>query len=170
MSNDINDNKAQSTDKSKVEMPDLDECMARLRAVSRMPKNSTALAWLGLPAATYGNWKRRRVNYGALAAKLLERGISLDWFFAPDADLRYPAPDELPQVGEPDHAYAAMSRDAKVIKAIALVDAKLAEQNVPTTEANRELMVETYFTARRHFIPVPTALTQVAKALAMAKK
>ncbi|MEX1221797.1 MAG: hypothetical protein WEA82_06765 [Idiomarina sp.] len=165
MSNDNNHNKTQSNDKSKLSLPDLDACMERLKAVSGQTHNVSALRWLGLSNTTYANWKRRQVNYGALAKGLLARGISLDWFFAPNVDLRYPGPDELPRIQEVAESYTSTQRTQRVIRAIERIDPVLQEHQLPATESNRAILVETYFTARRGFVPLPTALTQVTKAL-----
>lgn len=147
-------------------MPDLETCMERLRAISGEAKNVGALRWLGLTATTYANWKRRgQINYGALTKGLLERGISVDWFFAPNADLRYPGPDELPRVAEQAENYSSNQRTQRVLRALEVIDPVLDEHELPASEGNRAILVETLFQARRGFVPLATALTQVAKAL-----
>src|SRR5690554_4594491 len=77
--------------KSNYQLPDLDTCMRRLAIVSEQSSGSAIMRWLGLPAATHSNWKRRQsVNYDRVIEGLLRQGVSLDWFFAPGADLFYP--------------------------------------------------------------------------------
>lgn len=165
MSNDDYNNKAQSNDNSKQALPDLDECMERLKAVSGCSQTAKALRWLGLSPTTYANWKRRKVNYGALAKGLLLRGISLDWFFAPHVDLRYPGPDELPRLQESAEGYSSSQRTYRVIRALERIDPLLEEYGLATNEHNRAILTETYFTARHGMVPLSTALAQVAKAL-----
>lgn len=151
--------------KSNYQLPDLDTCMRRLAIVSEQSSGSAIMRWLGLPAATHSNWKRRQsVNYDRVIEGLLRQGVSLDWFFAPGADLFYPNVSSL--VAEKGIDYEVTDGLDVMFKALQVVEPIMAEYGVPMTEQNRKLMTETLLKRRGDGMLLETALQQVAKALA----
>ncbi|RUO41418.1 hypothetical protein CWE22_04420 [Pseudidiomarina aestuarii] len=163
---DVIRNKSHTGMKSKVELPDLEECMYRLRLLSGEHKISHVMRWLGVSATTYANWKRRgNVNYSTLVEGLLRNGISLDWFFAPNQRLHYPQPGEL---GEVRPGYDNRVFVDKTLAGLALAEPILKQNGVPVTEATKRVMLDTFMLERSNVLDIKTALEQVGKALAVA--
>src|SRR5690554_1783330 len=155
----------QASAKSNYQLPDLDTCMQRLAVVSEQSSASAIMRWLGLPATTYSNWKRRKsVNYDRVVDGLLRHGVSLDWFFAPGADLTYPQVSGL--VNENGADYEVSNSIEVTLKALNVVEPIMREHGVAMTEHNRKLMAETLLKGRGTGILLEAALHQVAKALA----
>lgn len=165
MSFDTNQNKSHAGMKSKVELPDLEECMYRLRLLSGEHKIAHVMRWLGVSSTTYANWKRRgKVNYSTLVEGLLRNGISLDWFFAPNQRLHYPQPGEL---GEVRPGYDNRVFVDKTLAGLALAEPILKLNGVPINETTQRIMLDTFMLERSHVLDIKTALEQVGKALAV---
>lgn len=176
MSNDIKNKKNTSNDtslnstpmptKSKTELIDFDTCMARLRAISGQTRDTKVMRYFAIPHSTYSNWLRRgRVNPAILVEALLARGNSLDKFFAPGQILSYPAgvaEAEALGIAEEDMPQTSVGRTLQALKRI---DPLLNELKIELTEAQKELLVETYFGQRDETVSLSFALQQVAKAL-----
>jgi hypothetical protein len=155
--------------KSNMELPDLDTCIERLKLVSKQTSASAVMRWLGLPASTYSNWKRRKsMNYDRVIEGLLRQGVSLDWLFAPNVDLYYPNVSLI--VTEQDEVKYSAPSVADTMKALQYVEPIMKKHNVPMTEANHQFMTEAYFKRRGDAMLLDTALQQVALALATAQK
>ncbi|KFZ31521.1 hypothetical protein IDSA_02085 [Pseudidiomarina salinarum] len=149
-------------------LPDIDECMARLELISGLRGKGRIMRWLDLPEGTYSNWKRRNsVNYGKLVGGLLSQGVSLDWFFAPYQNLRYPAPVDVLDLGEIQAFHREQDTMEETIRALVRVEPLLTHYGAPLTEPNKQLMVETFRLQRREVVPLNMVLRQVAKALAL---
>lgn len=158
----------QALPKSNHPLPDLDTCMARLAIVSEQSSASAIMRWLGLPATTYSNWKRRQsVNYDRVIEGLLRHGVSLDWFFAPGEDLHYPNVSSF--VHEKSADYEVADGLELMLKALDVVEPIMREYGVAMTEANRKVMAETLLKRRGDGLLLETALHQVAKALVTAQ-
>ncbi len=176
MSNDRKTNKNKSNDtglnstpmrnKSKTEFIDFDTCMTRLRAISGHTRDSKVLQYFDIPQSTYSNWLRRgRLNTGTLVGVLLAQGTSLDKFFAPDQILSYPAGVAEAQalgIHEPELVASSVSL---TLRALTRIEPLLQELNIELSEAQKELLVDTYFGQRNETVSLSFALQQVAKAL-----
>ncbi|MDX1705051.1 hypothetical protein [Pseudidiomarina sp.] len=153
---------------SELYLPDLEQCIKRLEIVSGLRGKGRVMRWLGLAEGTYSNWKRRNsVNYSKLIAGLLARRISLDWFFAPYENLHYPAPGEGLDLGEIQAFHREQDTIEETIRALVRIEPLLTHYNVALTEANKQIMVETFRLQRSEVVPVNIVLRQVAKALAL---
>lgn len=169
MSNDNNKlNRPQASGKINSALPDLDTCMQRLAIVSKQSSASAIMRWLGLPEATHSNWKRRQsINYDRVIEGLLRQGVSLDWFFAPGVQLRYPNVSLI--VTEKDTDYEVPAEFDAMLKALEVVEPIMQQHGVLMTERNRKLMTEMFFKSRGEGVLLDAALHQVAKALATAR-
>ena len=169
MSNDTDElNRPQELGKINYRLPDLDTCMQRLAVVSKQSSASAIMRWLGLPASTHSNWKRRNsVNYDRVIEGLLRQGVSLDWFFAPAADLWYPNVSSM--VTEKDARYELPSDFDMMLSVLDVIEPIMEHHQVAMTEAHRKVMTETWLKRRGDGMLLETALHQVAKALATAQ-
>lgn len=169
MSNDTNKlNRPQASGKINCALPDLETCMQRLAVISKQTSASAIMRWLGLPEATHSNWKRRKsINYDRVIEGLLRQGVSLDWFFAPSVQLRYPNVSLI--VTEKESDYEVPAELDVMLKALEVVEPIMQQHGVAMTESNRKLMTETLLKGRGDGVLLETALHQVAKALATAQ-
>lgn len=89
----INKNKTQVDDEIKNDPINLDEAMERLGFLAGTDRPTVIMRWMGLGSSTYTNWRRNKsVPYEKIVQVLLEKGISLDAFFAPGELLSAPVP------------------------------------------------------------------------------
>ena len=94
-------NKTQLSNESKTAESTLDDYIERLGRISGETKIAGILRWLGVSSSSYANWVRRgTIPYKTIVNALLERNISLNWFFAPYQRLDVPVlRDESVQEG-----------------------------------------------------------------------
>lgn len=69
----------------------LDEVLERASQLSGKSQDADLVRWLGVSKSSLNNWKSRgTIPFKTLVPVLLEKGVSLDWFFAPEQALRRP--------------------------------------------------------------------------------
>ncbi|WP_194757300.1 helix-turn-helix domain-containing protein [Aliidiomarina indica] len=63
--------------------------------LSGKTQDADLVRWLGVSKSSLNNWKSRgTIPFKTLVPVLIEKGVSLDWFFAPDQALRRPDIDQ----------------------------------------------------------------------------
>lgn len=166
MSKDYKMNGTPTETKSKDVLPSLEETVKRLQRVSGEKRMIRIMRWLGVSDTTFANWRRRNtVNHVVIMEALLKRGISLDWFYAEEQDLLYPMGPSRDQLAEYAERYKTGMVE-ETIKALKFVEPLFKKYQVPDTEENRQILVETYLARRENYITLSFGLQQVAKALA----
>ncbi|TRW49388.1 bacteriophage CI repressor [Aliidiomarina halalkaliphila] len=69
----------------------LDEVLRRASELSGKSQDADLVRWLGVSKSSLNNWKSRgTIPFKTLVPVLINKGVSLDWFFAPDQALRRP--------------------------------------------------------------------------------
>ncbi|RUO34524.1 hypothetical protein CWE14_00490 [Aliidiomarina soli] len=164
-------NKTQAPSKSKVVEPTLDEYMERLSRLSGESKPAAILRWMGVSASSYSNWKRRgTIPYKTLVNVLIERRISLNWFFAPYAKLEVPViRDATLQEGTQTYLQRQQlekgSEREQVIKAYSDCRAILQRNNAQPSENNMRLMIDLYLAVGERVVQKEMVLEQLAQSL-----
>lgn len=143
-------NKTQISNESKAAESTLDDYMERLGRVSGETKIAGILRWLGVSSSSYANWVRRgTIPYKTIVNALLERNISLNWFFAPYRRLDVPAlRDESVQEGAQTYLQQQESNQReseRVLKAYSQCQAMLQSYGADTGDTNMKLMLDVYF-------------------------
>ncbi|HLV48344.1 MAG TPA: hypothetical protein VKY35_04710 [Aliidiomarina sp.] len=136
----ISENKPQLNNEIKSLEIDLDLVMKRLALLANSERPTEIMRWMGVGSSTYTNWKRNgSVPYRTIVCVLLEKGISLDAFFAPEE--RLAVPDEL-ILAEQSRTYNEADWQGTVIRAT--LDAKklLARAKLPEKEIYIKFLVD----------------------------
>lgn len=164
-------NKTQPTSNSKANETSLDEYMERLGRVSGETKTAGILRWLGVSSSSYSNWVRRgTIPYKTIVNALLERNISLNWFFAPYQRLEVPAlRDEAVQEGARTYlqqTQANMRESQRVIQAYSHCQALLQSHGASCNDDNMKLMLDLYFKVGTRVATQEQVIDYLAKSLA----
>ena len=163
-------NKTQASAKSKHGEASLDEYMERLGRISGEKKTAAILRWMGVSSSSYSNWMRRgTIPYKTLVNILLERGISLNWFFAPYKKLEVPLLRD-PSVQEGAQTYlqqrqANEKESERVLKAYSECQALLHSHGAQVSEPHMRLMLDLYFKIGERVVHKEQVLDHLAQSL-----
>lgn len=136
----INKNRTQPQDEIKSHVLDLDLVMERLSLLANDKRPTVIMRWMGIGESTYTNWYRNgSVPYAVIVKTLLEKGISLDAFFAPEQ--RLAVPDQL-ILAEQARAYSGADWQAGIIRATLEAKKLLARANIPEQELYIKFIVD----------------------------
>lgn len=163
-------NKTQAPAKSKHGEASLDEYMERLGRISGEKKNAAILRWMGVSSSSYSNWMRRgTIPYKTLVNILLERGISLNWFFAPYKRLEVPLLHD-PSVQEGAQTYLQQRQSnekesERVLKAYSECQALLVSHGAQVSELHMRLLLDMYFKIGERVVHKEQVLDHLAQSL-----
>ncbi|RUO38747.1 hypothetical protein CWE13_03680 [Aliidiomarina shirensis] len=117
---------------------------------SGLKRDAEIASWLGLGKSALNNWRTRgTVPYKTLIPILLEKEISLDWFFAPGRSLKVPQAllqhHLRKELGEAAAAYHGDNLQLnKVLEALQYIQAIFARHDLQTSEDNMQLFLSVY--------------------------
>ncbi|MCC5879455.1 MAG: helix-turn-helix domain-containing protein [Idiomarina sp.] len=163
-------NKTQASAKSKDSEVSLEEYMERLGRISGERKVAGILRWMGVSSSSYSNWMRRgTIPYKTLVNILLERGISLNWFFAPYKKLEVPLLRD-PSIREGAQTYlqqrqANEKESERVLKAYSECQALLLSHGAQVSERHMRLMLDIYFKIGERVVHKEQVLDHLAQSL-----
>lgn len=163
-------NKTQASSKIKPNEPTLEEYMERLGRISGETKIAGILRWMGVSSSSYSNWSRRgTIPYKTLVNVLLERRISLNWFFSPYQRLLVPV-IENQELREGVQTYLQRSQanekeSEKVIRAYSECQAILQSHGAEICEPHMRLMLDLYLNIGDRVVTKDQVLIHLAQAL-----
>lgn len=163
-------NKTQALSKSKQAESSLAQYMERLGKISGERKIAGILRWMDVSASSYSNWQRRgTIPYKTLVNVLLERNISLDWFFAPFQKLEIPMlQDQAVEEGAKTYLQQSDSKaqqSQRLIKAYSECQAILNRFGATADEQQMRLMLDLYFSIGARVVAREHVLERLAESL-----
>lgn len=163
-------NKTQASSKSKQAESSLAQYMERLGKISGERRIAGILRWMDVSASSYSNWQRRgTIPYKTLVNVLLERNISLDWFFAPFQKLEIPIlHDQAVQEGAQTYLQQTDSQEQqsqRLIKAYSECQGILHRFGATASEQHMRLMLDLYFSVGIRVVAREHVLERLAESL-----
>ncbi|RUO21177.1 hypothetical protein CWE08_06205 [Aliidiomarina iranensis] len=128
----------------------IEQVLQYARVASGLTRDVDVANWLGLGKSALNNWRTRgTIPYKTLIPILLEKGISLDWFFASGKHLRVPETLLTHHLGkdleERSIAYKGEPIQlSKVAETLQYIQAIFARHGVEANEANMQLFLTVY--------------------------
>ncbi|MBA3989026.1 helix-turn-helix domain-containing protein [Aliidiomarina maris] len=163
-------NKTQAPVKSKPAEASLAEYMEKLGRISGEKKTAGILRWMGVSSSSYSNWVRRgTIPYKTLVNVLLERNISLNWFFAPYSRLQVPVITSE-QTQEKAQTYRGQLQQAKensagFMQAYADCESLLQRYGVAQTTANMQILLDMHLRVNEGVVNREDVLEHLAQTL-----
>lgn len=128
----------------------IEQVLESAAVASGLKRDAEIANWLGLGKSALNNWRTRgTVPYKTLLPILLEKEISLDWFFAPGKCLK--APEALLQhhvrkeLAEGSAAYKSENLPlTRVLETLQYLQAIFSRHGLHATEENMQLFLSVY--------------------------